>query len=77
MRTTKTEVRTYYSQNEVEQAMTREGLMPSPFPVLPVEIELPGGKSMKIREASPVGMDDEGQPGDRLFIVRMDGVPLE
>lgn len=77
MRTTKTEVRTYYSQNEVEQAMIREGLTPSPFPVLPVEITLPGGKSMRIREASAVGMDDEGQPDDRLFVVRMDGVPLE
>ena len=57
--------------------MIREGLTPSPFPVLPVCIELAGGKSMRIREASAVGMDDEGQPGDRLFIVRMDGVPLE
>ena len=77
MRTTKTEVRTCYSQGEVEDIMSREGLTPSPFPVLPVEIDLPGGKSMRIRECSPIGMDDEGQPGDRLFIVRMDGVPLE
>lgn len=77
MRTAKTTIRTCYSQKEVEQLMTQEGLTPSPFPVLPVEIALPGGKSMRIREASPVGMDDEGQPGDRLFIVRMDGVPLE
>jgi hypothetical protein len=77
MRTTKTIVKTCYSQGEVEEIMSREGLTPSPFPVLPVEIALPGGKSMRIREASAVGMDDEGQPGDRLFVVRMDGVPLE
>jgi hypothetical protein len=77
MRTTKTTVETCYSQKEVECIMTREGLTPSPFPVLPVCIELAGGKTMRIREASAVGMDDEGQPGDRLFVVRMDGVPLE
>ena len=77
MRTTKTTVETCYSQKEVECIMTREGLTPSPFPVLPVEVELPGGKSMRIRECSPIGMDDEGKAGDRLFIVRMDGVPLE
>lgn len=77
MRTTKSVLRTCYSQNEVEQLMAQEGLTPSPFPVLPVEIDLPGGKSMRIRECSPIGMDDEGQPGDRLFSVLIRGVPLE
>lgn len=77
MRTAKTTVETCYNQNEVEQIMTREGLTPSPFPVLPVCIELAGGKTMRIREASAVGGDDGGSPGDKLFVVRMDGAPLE
>jgi len=77
MRTTKTEVRTCYSQGEVEDIMSREGLTPSPFPVLPVEIDLPGGKSMRIRECSPIGMDDEGSTENRLFSVLIRGIPLE
>jgi len=71
MRTTETEIQTCYSQKEVEQSMIEEGLVPTPFPTLPVEIQFQGGKVMCIREREVIGMDDEAAIDERQFVIRI------
>lgn len=71
MRTTTTEIRTCYSQAEVEEIMVAEGAMPSPFPSLPVEIQIAPNHSLRIRERDVAGTDDEADAEERQFVVRI------